>query len=185
MPLPTPDFAGIDFAFRPVIHPKPIEEIDEDDPMSKLQSAAYCWLSYSMHGDGIAVEVEVNDTGYRYIVCPDDMDLEEFPDGEVSEESTSPLSLGELLLLIETPLNDGDYWEHSPFSRYWYAALEDGGQPADAVRDVEVTSELYPDLPRFYEILGKHFVALCNEGGGPPDETEWMEMVVDSIQLPA
>ena len=58
---------------------------------------------YLMHREGIWVDVDVSGIGYRYITYSDDLDLDEFPDGEVAEESDVPLTLGEPLLLIETP----------------------------------------------------------------------------------
>ena len=182
MSLAKTDFSDIDFSFRPVIHPKPPEEIDEDDPLSRLQSAAYCWLGYSMHGDGVSVDVDVSESGFKYIVYADDLDLDEFPDGEVSEESETPLTLGELLLLIETPIYDG-MWIHSPFSCYWFEALDGEPLPVDTITAVEISSEVYPDLPKFYTILNNHFVWICRETGALPDQEEWMKMVMDVIEV--
>ena len=175
------DLQQIDFSFRPVIAPKPPEEIDEDDPMSRLQSVAYCSLNYSMHGDGISVDVDVSDSGYRYVVYPDDYNLDEDPDGEVSVESENPLTLGELLLLIETPIYSG-MWIHSPFSCYWYVALDGEETSDDMIEGVEFTSGLYPDLPKFYKILESHFLAISHVRGVLPDEEEWMQLVVSVIK---
>lgn len=182
MPLPKPDLSDIDFSFRPVIHPKPLEEIDEDYTLSRLQSVAYCWLGYSMHGDGVSVDVDISEGRYKYIVYADDMDMEEFPDGEVSEESGVPLSLGELLLLIETPIYE-DMWIHSPFSCYWYEALDGEPLPVSTMKTIEISSDFYPDLPKFYTILNDHFVSICRETGALPNQEEWMEMVADVIEI--
>lgn len=183
MTTDLPDFSSVDFSFRPVIAPKPPEEIDEDDPMSRFHDVAYCSLNSSMHWDGISVDVDVSGSGYRYVIYSDDLDLDEFPDGEVAEESDVPLTLGELLVLIETPIRDEYCWYHSPFSCYWFDSLEDGAEPADAVESVEVSSEMYPELHKFYEILGARFVAMCSESGGMPDKDKWMEIVEACIDI--
>ena len=45
------------------------------------------------------------------------------------------------------------------------------------MKSVEVSSEMYPELQKFYEILGARFVSMCAESGNTPDKDKWMEMV--------
>ena len=51
------------------------------------------------------------------------------------------------------------------------------------MKSVEVSSEMYPELQKFYEILGARFVAMCAESGGMPDKETWMELVEACIEV--
>lgn len=176
----VPEYKIVDLKYRPVLHRRPAGDIDDDDPTSRLIDVAYCWLGYSMHGDGISVGVEVTDNGFKYVVYPDDWDWNESPDGSISEESELPMSLGELLLFLETPIYDG-MWIHAPFSYYWFDAVDGRPFPIDAINDVEYSSDVYPGFATFYKALQQRFISICNETGEPPDQDEWSELVLNVI----
>jgi hypothetical protein len=84
-----------------------------------------------------------------------------------------PMSMAEIIRLLET------HEEGAPaFSMFIYSSLEEGGNvPISTGSDIEVFSEMYPQLGEFYSVLTTLIIDRVNERGEFPGGEELLELV--------
>lgn len=193
---PLPDFSDIDFTFRPQIMPVAEKDIDDDDPSTKQQEVASCFLGYTMYGDSSIVTVDAQGPEYVYSLWLDEyVGDEEFREGSVT--CTEPMTLGELLGFLESGI-DTDY----PLSvKCYYSfvtdpAAEDADDPesltarelaltgdyADVIDAVTFESDVYPGFAPFYTRLNAYLKETSELNGRMPSVVEWAEMVGDVFE---
>jgi hypothetical protein len=175
----SPKFSNIDFSFRPVVSPIPPDVIDEDDPFTSHHDVAKICFS-TMLGDYMTVYCHHDGDHYTYFLGCEEYDQSDGPFGDHMVTVDKPMSMAEIIRLLET------HEEGAPaISMFIYSSLEENGNvPINAGSDVEVFSEVYPQLGEFYSVLTTLIIDWVNERGEFPGEEELIEFVgkvVDSI----
>jgi hypothetical protein len=168
---PTIDFSDIDFEFRPVILPVPTKELDEDDPFTAYHDVASYCLDYTMHGDCYSVFCHVEDDGFTYFIANEDYDQSDGPFGEKLVKVEQPFSMAELVEYLEA------VEEGSPsIGLHIYDSLDIYDKlPVQDWSDVEVGSELYPQLESFFATLSHYLIDWVNTHEHLPPQDAFLE----------
>ena len=158
-------------------------EIIENDAEYTVYEIATCYINYTMHGDAITTAIHVHNERYIYIhnIMPSDEWNEDGPWGSESIETPRLLSLKELINYIEVINTE------SRFSHWIREAIEemiDQNLPLDNVSlkaNCEFSSDVYPDLIAFYELIAEDIMTFRNMHGRLPDDDELQKLIVDRL----
>jgi hypothetical protein len=171
----------MDLQFVPTLDS--LTEIIENDDELSVYEIATCHITYTMHGDAITTAVHVLNECYSYIhdIMPADEWSEDGPWGSESIESDHVLSLKELIYFIEVINTD------SRFSHFVREAIEDLIDhnielDANSLKvSCEFTSDVYPDLPIYYDSIGDYIISHWKEYQQLPDDDELQKFIVDRL----
>jgi hypothetical protein len=166
------DFSKFDFLYRPTLSPIPLDVIDEDDPFTSYHDVATICFS-TMLGDYMTVYCHHDGDHYTYFLGCEEYDQSDGPFGDHMVTVDRPMSMAEIIRLLET------HEEGAPaISMFIYSSLEEGGNvPISTGSDIEVFSEMYPQLGEFYSVLTTLIIDRVNERGEFPGEEELLELV--------
>jgi hypothetical protein len=164
----SPKFNNIDFSFRPVVNPIHPEAIDEDDPFTLYHDVATVYFGIASVGDYMTVYCHHDGDHYTYFLGCEEYDQSDGPFGDHMVTVDKPMSMAEIIRLLETHEEGA-----AAISMFIYSSLEENGNvPVTTGSDIEVFSEVYPQLGEFYSILTTLIIDRVNERGEFPGEEE-------------
>ena len=132
----------------------PIRELKQSPVIAVIQLR-------STLSDSYWISAEKTETGYQ---CKINHDLNDSPVIQPFFEKKEPLTLLELITLIDESYIEGDvYGSRGLVKGMWECCLSEGGEvPEKAVASTVVESIFYPNLERHYEEEGRRFVEEFN-----------------------
>lgn len=178
---PVPDLSKFDFSFRPTLNPIAAdeqdeeEEDDEDDVFSRYHEvASICPDLISIAGYS-SVYCSVEGGRYTYFIASEENDQSDGPSGEKLQTVESPLSFGEMILYLE----EQDPSELQPSVGYFiHCAVDERPYlPVKSYTDVEVFSDIYPQLAEFYGVMTRYLIDWVNERDEVPELDVFLEAV--------
>ena len=172
----------MDLHFVPMLDS--LTEIIENDAELSVYEIAICHITYTMLGDAITTSVHVRNEGYTYIhnIMPSDEWNEDGPWGSESMKSDHVLSLKELIYVIEVINTE------SRFSHFIREAIEELidhnlSLDSDSLKDnCEFSSDVYPDLPIYYDSVGDYIISHWKEYQQLPDDDELQKHITNTLQ---
>jgi hypothetical protein len=187
---PVPDLSRFDFTYRPELKPILKKDIDRDDPYSKYHEVAYYEMPATMFDDLMYVYCDVeNKKGpnqYTYFLANEYYEQdEEGPSGEQMECSDRPITMLYLIAYLEYYELQDEYPVAS-LCQHLYDALEYEALPITKMPEMEIGSEMYPQLSEFYGVLFEYLRCWLNERGEMPELQEFLEVVdyfIDQIKV--
>ena len=204
---PVPDLSKFDFTYRPELKPIPRKDIDRDDPYSKYHEVAYYEMPATMFDDLMYVYCDVEKkkgpNQYTYFLANEYYEQDEGPSGEQMECSDRPITMLYLIAYLEyyelldstkeeedqDPLEwmmEQDEYPVASLCQHLYDALEHETLPIVKMPEMEIGSEMYPQLSEFYGVLFEYLRCWLNERGEMPELQEFLEVVdyfIDQIKV--
>jgi hypothetical protein len=171
-----PNLSKYDYSFRPFLSPIPLDVIDEDDPFTSYHDVATICFS-TMLGDYMTVYCHEHEDTYTYFLASGDYDQSNGPFGDHMVTVDKPMSMAEMIRLLET-LEEGA----PAISMFIYSSLEENGNVSVTTgSNIEVFSEVCPQLGKFYSILTTLIVDWVNVHGEFPGEEELRGFVGEMV----
>jgi hypothetical protein len=188
---PVPDLSKYDFSFRPTLNPiaadeQDVEEEDDEDDddddddddedvFSRYHEvASICPDLVSIDGYS-SVYCSVEGGRYTYFIASEEYDQSDGPSGEKLQTVENPLSFGEMILYLEEQYTS----QLQPSVGYFvHCAIDECPDlPVKSYTDVEVYSDIYPQLADFYGLMTKYLIDWVNERNEVPELEDLFEAV--------
>ena len=156
----------------------------ENDAEFTVYEIATCHINYTMHGDEITTAVYIHNENYSYIhnIMLSDEWSEDGPWGSDSMLTNRVLSLKELINYIEVINTE------CRFSHWIREAIEEiinqnGVADLSSLRDIcEFSSDVYPDLPTYYDIIANYIISYWSDNKRLPDDNEIQNHIMNTLQ---
>lgn len=156
----------------------------ENDPELSVYEIATCHITYTMHGDAITTAVYIHDDNYSYIhnIMPSDEWSEDGPWGSDSMILNHLLSLKDLIYFIEV-INTECRFSHSIREAIEEIIDQNGVPDVSSLKDIcEFSSDVYPDLPTYYDIIANYIISYWSDYKRLPDDIEIQNHIVNTLQ---
>ncbi|MFN5866622.1 MAG: hypothetical protein ACK45R_06460 [Candidatus Kapaibacterium sp.] len=181
---PLPDLSAFDFDYVPTHELVEDNFIEDEESEDRVCIVASIFLAYSMLGDTLSVCVKNEDKNCTYYFANETAQLTDDELVDKKEELGHLMSFGEFLRYLEDYKSTNSVIEAS-VGVYMYECLDDLMMwPVDDISEVEVESEIYPQLEEFYVVLKKYLLDWLRELEALPSLEEFINCIrhlVDSL----
>ncbi len=169
---PLPDLSVFDFDYRPTI--ECIEEHSErcEGTENRIYVIATISISYSTLGGSLSICMKIGKRRSKYYIVDDQSDPADEKCASKEKTSTQPMSFGEFIKYLEEVVYNDNV------GVMIYQSLEESNErPITYTDDVELGSDIYPELKPFYEVMIKYLVDWVNGLDELPDQEGFLECV--------
>jgi hypothetical protein len=156
----------------------------ENDAELLVYEIATCYINYTMHGDAITTAVYIHNENYSYIhnIMPSDEWSEDGPWGSESMESNHLLSLKDLIYFIEV-INTECRFSQSIREAIEEIIDQNGVPDVSSLKDIcEFSSDVYPDLPTYYDIIANYIISYWSDFKRLPDDIEIQNHIMNTLE---